>query len=308
MWLPERLAALRERPFRLLFLGQAVSLLGDGMVPVALAFAVLELTGSPTDLGIVLAARTVPLVAFLLAGGVWADRLSRRTVMVAADLARLGAHGAMAALLLAGGAEVWSLAALSAITGTATAFFNPAITGAMPAIVSAARLQQANALRGLAMAGGAIVGPALAGVLVAGAGAGWALAADAATFGVSAALLVRVPLRARARAEVRRFFADLREGWDDFRSRTWLWTSVAAAALGNMLFAAYMVLGPVVAQASSAAPPRGPSSAPPSASARCSEASRPCTSSPAARCWPPRSPSRCSRCRWPSSRSRLRRP
>ena len=248
MWLPERLAALRERPFRLLFGGQAVSLLGDGMVPVALAFAVLELTGSPTDLGIVLAARTVALVAFLLAGGVWADRLSRRTVMVAADLARLGAHGAMAALLLAGGAQVWSLAALSAITGTATAFFNPAISGAMPAIVSAARLQQANALRGLAMAGGSIVGPALAGLLLAGAGAGWALAADAATFGVSAALLARVPLPARARAEVRHFFADLREGWDDFRSRTWLWTSVAAAALGNMLFAAYMVLGPVVAQ------------------------------------------------------------
>src|ERR671911_69991 len=99
MWRRD-LAALRERPFRLLFCGQAASLLGDGMVSVALAFAVLGLTGSATDLGIVLAARTIPLVAFLLAGGVWADRLPRRALMIVADLARLAAHGAMAVLLI----------------------------------------------------------------------------------------------------------------------------------------------------------------------------------------------------------------
>jgi predicted MFS family arabinose efflux permease len=243
----ERLAVLRERPFRLLFCGQAVSLLGDGMVPVALAFAVLDLTGSATDLGIVLAARTLPLVAFLLAGGVWADRLPRRTVMVAADLARFAAHGAMAVLLITGTAEVWSLAALAAVTGLATAFFQPAITGIMPAVVSAERLQQANALRGLAMAAGEIAGPALAGALVLGAGAGWALAVDAATFGISAVFLARVPLPPHVAVAARSFVADLREGWDDFRSRTWLWTTVAAATLGNMLFAAYVVLGPLVA-------------------------------------------------------------
>lgn len=242
-----RVGVLRERPFRLLFFGQAASLLGDGMVSVALAFAVLGLTGSATDLGIVLAARAVPLVALMLAGGVWADRLPRRAVMVAADLARLAAHGTMAALLIVGEAEVWSLAALAAVTGTATAFFTPAISGLMPAVVSAERLQQANALRGLAMAAGQIAGPALAGVLVVSAGPGWALAADAATFGVSAAFLIRIPLPARVVGEARSFLAELREGWDDFRSRTWLWTSVAAAALGNLLFAAYMVLGPLVA-------------------------------------------------------------
>jgi MFS family permease len=241
------LQALEERPFRLLFAGQAASLLGDGMVSVALAFAVLELTGSATDLGIVLAARTIPLVAFLLAGGVWADRLPRRAVMIAADVARLAAHGAMAALLIAGEAQVWSLAALAAVTGLATAFFTPAISGLMPAVVSAERLQQANALRGLAMAGGQIAGPALAGVLVVSAGPGWALAVDAATYGVSAVFLVRIPMPPHVRVEARSFVADLREGWDDFRSRTWLWTSVAGAALGNMLFAAYMVLGPFVA-------------------------------------------------------------
>jgi MFS family permease len=241
------LDALRERPFRLLFIGQAASLLGDGMVSVALAFAVLGLTGSATDLGIVLAARTIPLVAFLLVGGVWADRLPRRAVMVTADLLRLAAHGAMAALLIAGAAGVWSLAVLAAVAGTATAFFTPAISGIMPTVVSSERLQQANALRGLAMAAGQIAGPAIAGVLVVSAGAGWALAVDAATFGVSALFLARIPMPVRVPVAARSFLADLRDGWDDFRSRTWLWTSVAAAALGNMLFAAYMVLGPLVA-------------------------------------------------------------
>jgi MFS family permease len=247
MRMPERLGALRERPFRLLFCGQAASLLGDGMVSVALSFAVLGLTGSATDLGIVLAARTIPLVGFLLAGGVWADRLPRRTVMIATDLARLAAHGTMAALLITGAAEVWSLAALAAVTGVATAFFTPALSGIVPVVVSPGRLQQANALRGLAMAGGQIAGPALAGVLVVTAGAGWALAVDAATFGVSAVFLARLPLPPHVPVEARPFVADLREGWDDFRSRTWLWTSVATAALGNMLYAAYLVLGPLVA-------------------------------------------------------------
>ena len=243
-----RLRALEERPFRLLFAGQAVSLLGDGMVGVALAFAVLELTGSASDLGIVLAARTIPLVLFLLAGGVWADRLPRRALMVTSDLVRLAAHGAMAALLLAGAAQVWSLAVLAAIAGAASAFFGPAITGIMPAVVSAERLQQANALRGLAEAAGRIAGPALAGVIVVATSPGWALAVDAATFGISAAFLALIPLPAHVAVAAKSFLADLRDGWDDFRARTWLWTTVASVTVGNMLFAAYFVLGPLVAE------------------------------------------------------------
>ena len=243
-----RLRALEERPFRLLFAGQAVSLLGDGMVGVALAFAVLELTGSATDLGIVLAARTIPLVLFLLAGGVWADRLPRRALMVTSDLVRLAAHGAMAALLLAGAAQVWSLAVLAAIAGAASAFFSPAITGIMPAVVSAERLQQANALRGLAEAAGRIAGPALAGVIVVATSPGWALAVDAATFGISAVFLALIPLPAHVAVAAKSFLADLRDGWDDFRARTWLWTTVASVTVGNMLFAAYFVLGPLVAE------------------------------------------------------------
>src|SRR4051812_29075525 len=220
------------------------------MVNVALAFAVLELTGSASELGLVLAARMVPLVGFLLAGGVMADRLPRRTVMIAADVVRLVSQGAIAALLIAGEAHVWQLAALSAVTGGATAFFNPASTGLMPAVGSPGRLQQANALRGLAMAGGQIAGPAFAGLLVAGAGAGWALAVDAATFGVSVAFLAFLRVPVMERLKVHSMLADLREGWDTFRSHTWLWTFVAAAALGNFLNAAQGVLGPLVAKES----------------------------------------------------------
>jgi MFS family permease len=149
---PEALGALREREFRLLFTGQSISLLGDGMVGVALSFAVLDLTGSVTDLGLVLAARTIPLVVFLLVGGVFADRLPRRAVMLTADLVRFGTQGVIAALLIAGHATIWQLAATQAVYGTATAFFNPASTGLIPTVISPGRLHHANALRGLAMA------------------------------------------------------------------------------------------------------------------------------------------------------------
>jgi MFS family permease len=208
---------------------------------------VLELTGSASDLGIVLAARTVPLVVFLLAGGVWADRLPRRALMVATDVVRLAAHGLMAALLIAGGAEVWTLATLAGIAGAASAFFNPAISGIMPAVVSTERLQQANALRGISEAVGRIAGPALAGVLVVAVGPGWALAVDAATFGVSALFLALIAMPRHVAVARQPFLKDLREGWDDFRARTWLWTTVASTTVGNMLFAAYFVLGPLVA-------------------------------------------------------------
>jgi Major Facilitator Superfamily len=245
--LPESLAVLREREFRLLFGGQAVSLLGDGMVNVALAFAVLHLGGSASEVGLVFAARMLPLVACLLVGGVVADRASRRAVMVAADVMRLASQGLMAALLIAGVAEVWTLAVLAGITGAASGFFNPASTGLLP-VVGPALLQQANGLRATAMAVGEILGPATAGLLVASAGAGWALTLDAATFAVSAVFLARLRLPPGAAREATPFLADLRDGWHAFRSRTWVWTFVASAALGNLLFGAWHVLGPVVAQ------------------------------------------------------------
>jgi MFS family permease len=181
MKLPGRLAALRERNFRLFFIGQATSQLGTGMVPVALSWAVLELTGSVSDLGLVLAAQTVPLVLFLLVGGTVADRLPRRAVMLVSDSARCVTQGLLAALLITGHAELWELLVLQFLGGTATAFFLPAVTGLTTQVVSAERLQEANALRSLAGSGGSIAGPAIAGVLVAAFGPGWALACDAAS-------------------------------------------------------------------------------------------------------------------------------
>src|SRR4051812_34678657 len=157
------LGVLRQREFRLVFLAQGVSVLGDRMVAVALAFAVLELGGSATAVGLVLASRMLPLVGSLLAGGVVADRVSRRAVMVTADLVRLGSQGAIAALLIGGGARVWMLAVLSGVTGAATGFFNPASTGLLPALVKPEELQQANGLRATVMAGGGVVGAAVGG-------------------------------------------------------------------------------------------------------------------------------------------------
>ena len=203
--LPRLPGLLRQPNFRLWFLAQAVSVFGDRMVAVALSFAVLEIGGGASDVGLVLAARSIALVASLLIGGVVADRVSRRTVMVSADLIRLGSQGLLAALLIAHTADVWSLALLSGVTGAATGFFNPAATGLLPAIVEPEQLQPANGLRATAMSAGEILGPACAGILVAAAGAGSAIAVDAATFAISAAFLVapQAPARRAARGRAR---------------------------------------------------------------------------------------------------------
>jgi predicted MFS family arabinose efflux permease len=245
----ESFGALREREFRLLFTGQLISLLGDAFTSIALAFAVLSI-GGPTDLGIVFAAKSIPLVTFLLVGGVFADRLSRRTVMLVADVVRLGAQGATAALILTHAAHVWQLAVLQAVAGTATAFFNPASTGLTPMTVSPERLQQANALRGVSMSSTGLAGLALGGAVVTLAGPGWALAVDATSYGASAFFLSRLRLPAHVALEPQSFLADLRDGWREFVSRTWVWMVVLAAAFGNMFTAVFSVLGAVVSKES----------------------------------------------------------
>jgi predicted MFS family arabinose efflux permease len=244
------LEALRERDFRQLFAGRTASLLGDAFAPIALAFAVLDdLDGSATALGLVLAAAWVPQIVFTLLGGIWADRLPRNLVMVGTDLAMFGAQAGVAVLLLTGAAELWQVAALQVVRGTAMAFFYPAAVGLVPQVVSAARLQEANALLRLSNSSTRILGAASGGAVVAFAGAGWALAFDALTFLVSAGVLAQIRLPRAVRVEVPNLIRELREGWDEFRSREWLWAIVAAAAVGNICTsAAYVVLGPVVAE------------------------------------------------------------
>jgi MFS family permease len=243
----DSLQVLRRRDFRLIFVAQTTSVLGDRMVSVALAFAVLAIGGSPSQLGIVLAARVFPSAICALVGGALADRLSRCPVMIAADLVRVASQGAMAALIIAGSAQLWTLAVLAGVGGAASGFFGPASIGLIPEVVPTEQFQPANALRSTGYSIGEILGPLLAGLLVVGAGAGWAIAVDSLTFAVSAICLMALRLPDRTGSSSQSFFEDLREGWAAFSSRTWLWTMVAYFAIANMFWAASTALGPVVA-------------------------------------------------------------
>ena len=194
------LRVLRHKDFRYLFLGQSASVIGDRVVVVAIALFVTQRTGSATDLGVILAAQSVPLVALLLFGGVWADRLPRHRIMVVTDLIRAGLHALLAALIFTGAVEIWQLVVIEAAFGAAQAFFQPAYTGLLPQTVPESMIQDARALTESTANLAFMVGPAIATVLVLGVGAGEAFAFDAATFVLSAALLLRIrPGRGRMR-------------------------------------------------------------------------------------------------------------
>jgi predicted MFS family arabinose efflux permease len=246
--LPE---VLRLRDFRRVFAAQVISTIGDFFVPVAISFAVLDLTGSVSDLGLVLFARVLGQVILFLAGGVWSDRLPRQQVMVASNVVRFFSQGLLGFLLISGHAEIWQLIVLQLVHGAATGFFRPAATGLTPQLVPAARLQAANGLMFAAQGIGGIVGPAAGGVLVATVGAGWALLGDAATFAVGAVLLGRIRSVGRVSAPRESFWQELANGWREVRSRTWLWASIVDFAAFQMIYlATIMVLGPLVAKQS----------------------------------------------------------
>ena len=242
------IGALHHRNFRVFFIGQAASQIGTGMLPVALSFAVLE-HGTASDVGFVFAAQLLPLVLFLLIGGVLADRLNRRQVMLGSDLLRFVAEAALAVWILVATPPLWAFLVLVACMGTGEAFFTPAMTGLVPQILEAEHLQQGNALTGLAESGGGIVGPAVAGVIVATSSPGWAVLADAATYLVSVVSLTLVRADWSSVRPSEPFLVLLREGWQQFWSRTWLWVVVVQASVVNVLvFAPFFVLGPAVAK------------------------------------------------------------
>jgi len=244
------LAPLGQRDFRYLFSGRLTSLLGSAIAPIALAFAVLDLTGSPTSLGLVLAARAIPQVLFMLVGGVIADRWPRQLVMVGANLVSGAAQGAVALLLLLDVAEVWHLVALEVVAGGSSAFFFPASSGIVPQTVPPRMLQEANALLRLSMSSTTIFGAALGGILVAAIGSGWALAFDALTYVAAAFLLGRIAIPRSARIAGSNMLAELRDGWHEFASRRWLWTIVVAFGFMNAAHSgASGVLGPTIARA-----------------------------------------------------------
>jgi MFS family permease len=230
-------------------------MLGTAVAPIALAFGVLDLTGSKSDLGFVLAANWVPQLILILLGGVFADRLPRNLVMVGANGVAAAAQGTIAALLLTGQAKLWHLIALQVLRGASFSFFFPASTGLVPETVPIGELQPANVLFSMTRNGTNIVGAALGGVLVAATSPGWALAFDAATYLVSAVIFAGMHLPSRAASlEAPNMLRELKEGWSEFVSRRWLWTIVVAAGIGNMAWITGNVYGPLVAKQSLGGP------------------------------------------------------
>ena len=241
--------ALAERNFRLLFTSSTISGLGDGVSLIALVFAVLQVSDSAVALGLVLAARQVADAAIVLAAGVWSDRFPRHVLLIAVAIVQGGAQAATGALVLTGAATVALLIGLQALYGLAEGFVLPASTGLTPATISPSRLQEANALLGLSRNGTRIIGPAIGGALVAVGSPGLALLADAVSFAIAAVLLWRLQLPARAEViEAKPFFADLREGWGEFKRQTWIWTTIVFFGIGNFAFSSYFVLGPIIAK------------------------------------------------------------
>jgi hypothetical protein len=247
--LPQSLDVLHERSFARYLAAVTVSTLGSGMAMVALAFAVLEFGGA-TDLGIVLLAREVPLVVLLLAGGVFADRLPRRTILVGTDVVKGAAQVGTAILLFSGAANVWNVALLQAVFGMSAAFSRPATTGLVRQAVSDARLQEANALVGLSYSVLSIAGPAIGALIVAAGSPAWAITIDAITFFASAALTASMRLTATVRIASASILGDLRDGWREFIQRSWAVAMVASFGLFQLTyFPALLVLGPLVAKA-----------------------------------------------------------
>ena len=254
------LRVLRHRDFRLLWLANSASVVGDRIVLVAIALFVVELTGSASDLGFVMAAYSLPLIFFLLVGGVFADRLPRHLVVVATDLVRFALHGLLALLILTGDVRVWHLVVIGVLFGSAEAFYRPAATGLLPQTVPEDEIQEANAVTTMFANLAEFAGPALATVLVLGFSPAAAFGVDALTFLVSAALLVRVSPRERGAAasaaasatepaSPASLWGDVRIGFAEVRSRAWVWATLAAFCLALFCaMAPLFVVGPIVAK------------------------------------------------------------
>jgi MFS family permease len=227
-----------SRAFRLYFGARLVSLLGDAMLQVALAAAVLGAGYGFSGVGYALAAWTFPVALFVLLGGVLADRYRPLPLMIAADLVRMVVQSVFAAILLAGTPALWQILCLQAIAGLATAMFQPGVASLVPRV--AGDVQRANGALRVAEALTVLVGPAVAGVLIAASGPGVVFAADAATFGLSALCLLGLRLPAAAATTATpALWRNLLDGWREFRSRAWLWAVIVLWAASGLT-----VLGP----------------------------------------------------------------
>ena len=243
-------AVLRHRNFRLLWLGQSTSMLGDAMVIVTIGLFVTRLTGNPSDVGIVLTAYSAPLVVFVLFGGVIADRLPRQLVMISADVVRGVVHTVLAILIATGNVRIWHMVIIGLLFSTAEAFFRPAYTGLVPQTVPESEIQSAQALSGVSREIATFASPALATALVLGVGGAAAFGLDAATFAVSALLLLRVHARERGTPVQRSsMWNELKEGGRAVAERSWVWATITAFSFSILVaLAPFFVLGASVAK------------------------------------------------------------
>jgi hypothetical protein len=249
-WLSGRLGPLAGRNFRRFYIGYATSMLGTSMSAVAIAFAVLASGGTATSLGVVFAANIAPMVAFMLGGGVLADRLGRKPVMLTADVARCAAQGTLAVTLFAGRPHVWLFVVAAFVVGTGNAFFQPALSGLPVQLAPRDQLGNANALFGMVQPAAQVAGPALAGIVIAAGSPAAAIAVDAGSYAVSAIALARLSFPDAARAKAARsLLRDLSDGWAEFTAHAWLWLQTVQFTLFNLLtWGPYLVLGPVLAR------------------------------------------------------------
>jgi len=235
--------------FRWYFSAISVSALGSAMATLAVTFAVLDLGATAAQLGIVLAAGTVPAVLLVLVGGIAGDRWDRRSILIGTDVVQCLTMLALAVLMLSGHAHIWHFLVGELIGGACMAFIGPTAVGLMPTLVGEDQLQAANSLRMTSWNVSSIVGPPLAALLVAAGSPGWALAANAASYAVSGLLMLRLP---RSRGVVRAgatALADLREGWTAFTSRRWVVLMVGSFAIYQAtVLPAIFVLGPVLSE------------------------------------------------------------
>lgn len=269
---PSGLDTLRDRDFAWYDAARVISLTGSTLVSVPLVFAVLHIGGTATALAQVIVARTLAMVLFVLFGGVVSDRFDRVTVLRVAHLLTAATQGLAAYLIISGHAQIWSIALIEALNGVASAFTMPAMQGIVPSLVPRERLQSANALLGFSRNTLSVIGPVVGGMLVVGVGSGWALAVDAVSYLVALWCLGRIRLAARMPAAVPTetpdapagvptaappdapaptgLVAELREGWDEFVARTWVWVIVAVFLVLNAIgTGAWMIVAPIVAKA-----------------------------------------------------------
>jgi predicted MFS family arabinose efflux permease len=245
-----RFPVLAIHDFRLLLADRLLAPAAYAFSLVGVSFAVLDATGSTKDLSYVLAAQILPSLVFTVVGGVIADRIRPQAVIIAGNLMIALGEGAFGILVLTSHPRLWQMISLEVVTGTGMAIFYPASQALLPRLVPTGLLQQASAVSRLAMNGGQMGGAVLAGLAVAALGPGWALVTCGTGMLGTVPLMLSMRLAAHERVPGASMFRDLREGWSEFRSHTWLW--VIVAQFGVILMAWYggfEVLGPVVARA-----------------------------------------------------------